>query len=273
MAHIKEWMTLAARMASRPPLRFIHGMRHTVSRGWCCDVHQHRDIEIVFHPRGRGTSRAYGESDVGFEPGDVVVYAPGQPHDQVMETPGDDFCVQIELPARNGTAPRSGFHLSAIEEPSLLEDLRALSQDRVRATRNEQTILNLRATSVLCALIHLASSRQPARAGGGPERHINDAEQYIRKNFATIRSLRDVAAGTGVGYDHLRHLFKEHRGHSLVQHLNEVRMERAKTLLVHSRLPLKQIATMCGFRDEYYFSAVFRRHVRMPPGRYRARLG
>ena len=155
----------------------------------------------------------------------------------------------------------------------MLEDLRALSQDRVRVSRSEQTILNLRATSALCALIHLASTRQPTSEGRGPERHVEDAERYIRTGFAAIRSLREVATGCGVGYDHLRHLFKAVRGRSLVQYLNEVRMERAKTLLAHSRLPLKQVATMCGFRDEYYFSAVFRRHVRMPPGRYRARLG
>ena len=105
------------------------------------------------------------------------------------------------------------------------------------------------------------------------EEHVAAAELFIRENFASIRSLRNVAATAGIGYDHLRHLFKKTRGRSLVQYLNEVRMERATTLLVHSRLPLKQIATMCGFRDEYYFSAVFRRHVRMPPGRYRARLG
>jgi len=273
MAHIKAWMTMASGLAARPPLRFVHGMRHTVGRGRCCDVHQHREIEIVFHPRGRGTSRTSGEPDTRFEPGDVVVYAPGQPHDQVMDTPGDDFCVQIEPPGRGGDVPTSGFHISMIEEPSLLEDLRALSQDRVRVSRSEQTILNFRATSSLCALIQLAATRQPVRAGGGQERHVDAAEQYIRENFASIRSLRDVAAGGGVGYDHLRHLFKERRGQSLVQYLNEVRMERAKTLLVHSRLPLKQVAAMCGFRDEYYFSAVFRRHVRMPPGRYRARLG
>ena len=248
-------------------------MRHDVARGVCCEVHSHREIEIVFHPTGRGISRANGGSDLPFAAGDAIVHAAGQLHDQVMDEPGEDFCVQIALPARARDVPRCGFHVAAIDDPSLLDDLRALTQDRVRVSPAEQVILNLRATSALCTLIHLASVRQPAVAPSRPESYVLAAEQFIRENFATIRSLRGVAAAAGVGYDHLRHLFKAHRGRSLVQYLNEVRMERAKTLLVHSRLPLKQIATMCGFGDEYYFSAVFRRHVRMPPGRYRARLG
>jgi AraC-like DNA-binding protein len=270
MATMKAWMALASRVAAAPPLHFVHGMRHTVARGVCCEVHSHREIEIVFHPTGRGVSRTSGAADMAFAEGDAVIYGASQPHDQVMAAPGEDFCVQIALPARGGAVPRSGFHVAGLDDPSLLEDLRALSQDRVRVSRAEQVILNLRATSTLCMLIHLASTRQPTTGSSRSEHHVRAVEQFIRENFATLRSLRAAAEATGVGYDHLRHLFKERRGRSLVHYLNEVRMERAKTLLVHSRLPLKQIATMCGFRDEYYFSAVFRRHVRMPPGRYRA---
>jgi len=272
MVIMKPWTTLASGLAFAPPLKFVHGMRHTVTHGVCCEVHRHREIEIVFHPTGRGVSRTDGTPDTPFAAGDAVVYAAGQLHDQVMAAPGEDFCVQIGAPASSRTVPRTGFLVAAIEEPSLLDDLRALSQDRVQISRPEQVILNLRATSVLCALIHLASMRQPAIAPNRPEHYVRAAEQFIRENFATIRSLRGVAGAAGIGYDHLRHLFKERRGRSLVQYLNEVRMERAKTLLVHSRLPLKQIASMCGFHDEYYFSAVFRRHVRIPPGRFRARL-
>ena len=273
MAQLSAWTNLASRFDSAPPLKFVHGMRHTVARGLCCEVHSHQAVEIVFHPTGRGVSRVEGEPIRPFRAGDVVVYAPGQPHDQVMETAGDDFCVQVALPKRNGAVPRASFHVAAVDDPSLLDDLRALSQDRVSVSRTEQLILNLRATSALCTLIHLASTRQPLDAVRGPERHVGAAEHFIRTHFAGIRSLREVAASAGIGYDHLRHLFKACRGRSLVQYLNEVRLERAKTLLIHSRLPLKQIATMCGFHDEYYFSAVFRRQVRMPPGRYRARLG
>jgi AraC-like DNA-binding protein len=273
MVPMNAWTNLAKRFSSAPPLAFVHGMRHTVGRGVCCNVHSHRAAEIVFHPTGRGVSRAEGEPVRTFRAGDVVIYAPGQPHDQVMDVPGDDFCVQVALPALGRAGPRLGFHVAAVHEPSLLDDLRALSQDRVSVSAAEQIILNLRATSVLCTLIHLASERQPRSVAFGPERHVLAAEEFIRKNFATIRSLREVAAGAGIGYDHLRHLFKARRRRSLVQYLNEVRMERATTLLAHSRLPLKQIATMCGFADEYYFSAVFRRHVRMPPGRYRERVG
>ncbi|HEX4140465.1 MAG TPA: AraC family transcriptional regulator [Candidatus Methylacidiphilales bacterium] len=268
---MKAWIALAARFAAAPPLRFVHGMRHAVAEGLCCAVHSHPEVEIVFHPTGSGLSRGQGQPDTSFKAGDAIIYASGQPHDQVMETPGEDFCVQLALPAQARSVPRHGFRVPAIEDPGLLHDLHNLSQDRVRVSRAEQIILDLRATATLCNLIHLASKYaiedSPDTAGG----YVPAAERYIREKFAVIRTLGEVAAAVGIGYDHLRHLYKAQRGRSLVKYLNTVRLERAKTLLTHSRLPLKQVAAMSGFRDEYYFSAVFRRYVRMPPGRYRRR--
>lgn len=271
MADMKAWIALATRFATAPPLRFVHGMRHAVAQGLCCAVHHHGEVEIVFHPTGRGLSRAQGQPDASFDAGDAIIYAAGQPHDQLMEIPGEDICVQVALPIWTRNPPRHGFRVAAIEDSGLLDDLYSLSQDRVRVSRAEQIILNLRATSTLCTLIHLASKlalEDSSVTGGG---YVPAAERYIREKFAVIRALGEVAAAVGIGYDHLRHLYKAQRGRSLVKYLNAVRLERAKTLLTHSRLPLKQVAMMCGFRDEYYFSAVFRRHVRVPPGRYRAR--
>jgi len=120
-------------------------------------------------------------------------------------------------------------------------------------------------------LVHLACARNEA-AENGTQNYVQKAENYIRDHFTRIKNLPEVADAIGISYDHLRHVFKTARKKSLVQYLNDVRMERAKTLLIHSRLPLKQVAAMSGFADEYYFSAVFNRLVQMPPGRYRATL-
>ena len=269
MAFADAWTQFAARR-SKAPLAFAHGMRVAVQTGVCCAVHSHREIEIVYHASGRGFSRVKGRPDLTFEERGIVVYAPEEPHDQVMEKPGEDYCVQIAVPAAEKKDLRAGFYLPVVEDLALLEEIRVLTRGRVRAGRAEQLVLDLRATATLCALIHLASTHSSSAGLDRDERYVQGAEQFIREHFASIGSLRDVAGQIGIGYDHLRHLYKARRGQSLISYVTEVRMERARMLLVHSRLPLKQVAAMCGFRDEYYFSAVFRRATRMPPGRYRA---
>jgi AraC-like DNA-binding protein len=159
-----------------------------------------------------------------------------------------------------------------VQDASVLQDLRTLSRGQVRPSPAEQAIFNLRVTSALYALVNLACTRRHENEENSSLRHVQRAEHYIGAHFSTIKTLREVAEAIGVSYDHLRHAYKELRSKNLVRYLNEVRIDRARTLLVHSRFPLKQVATMCGFRDEYYFSTVFRQFAGVPPGRYRARL-
>ena len=259
----------------RPPserlaLAYVSGVRLTLKKGVCCQMHSHRAIEIVYHPRGRGITRLEKSSDVAFAESSVVVYAPNERHDQVMDKEGEDLCVTLAVPVRYRGVPRRCFCVDRVEDASIIEDIRLLSQGRVDLTPTEQAIFNLRATSTLYALVNLAHARDEASARGA-EKYVQKAEQYVRDHFATLTTLRETAGHTGIGYDHLRHAVKAVRGRSLVRYLTEIRIERAKTLLVHSQIPLKQVASQCGFRDEYYFSAVFHRLVGSPPGRYRQR--
>jgi len=271
MNSLTSWARFIARYMNAPPLPYLSGVRHFIKQGVCCQMHSHPAIEIVYHPRGRGITRLEKNRHLAFEEGAVVVYAPGERHDQVMDCDGEDLCVTLAVSPRYRGVPRHGFAVAQVEDAAVVEDMRHLSQGRVELNPTEQAIFNLRATSTLYALVHLARTRDEEEAHGAA-RYVQKAEQYVRDHFATLVTLREAADHAGIGYDHLRHAVKALRGRSLVRYLTEVRIERAKMLLVHhSQLSLKQIATLCGFRDEYYFSAVFHRFVRMPPGRYRAR--
>ena len=270
--NLTAWAEFVARRINGPPMAFLSGVRHVVGEGFCCPMHSHHAFEIVYHPRGKGITRVGKERAVAFDQGDAVIYAPDEMHDQVMEQEGEDLCVAIALPAGKQKLPQACFSVPKVEDASVIEDIRLLSKGGVGLDPTEQAIFNLRATSTLFALVRLACARGAEATGNGTQNYVLKAEHYIRNHFTTIKNLPEVADEIGISYDHLRHVFKAERKKSLVQYLNEVRMERAKTLLIHSRMPLKQVATMCGFRDEYYFSAVFHRSARMPPGRYRATL-
>ncbi len=269
MESLASWNRFISRHLDAPPLRYVSGVRLSVKQGVSCQMHSHPAIEIVYHARGSGITRLEGERHVSFQEGSVVVYSPGERHDQVMDCEGEDLCVTLAVSPRHRGVPRHCFTVGRVEDAAVVEDIRLLSQGRVKLAPAEQAALNLRATSTLYGLLHLALT-QDEKSTRGMERYVQRAEQYVRDHFATLVTLREAAEHAGIGYDHLRHMVKALRGRSLVHYLTEVRIERAKTLLSHSQLTLKEIATLCGFRDEYYFSAVFRRVVFMPPGRYRA---
>jgi AraC-like DNA-binding protein len=269
MLSLTAWSRFMEQQVHGKPWQFTHGMRHEVTTGPACQFHSHPTIEIVYHPSGRGTTRIAKGRPFSFSEGSAVIYPPRELHDQTMDAPGEDLCVQIAIPKGMQGVPDQALHVAAFDNRSILEDLKALSRGPSAASPSERAILNFRATAVLWGLIQTERlDRESARLSGA-RRYASQAEYYIGEHFAEIVSLRQVADEVGIGYDHLRHVFKKTTGKGMSRHLNEVRIERAKALLLNSKLPLKQIATMCGFQDEYYFSTVFRQHANIPPGRYR----
>ena len=70
----------------------------------------------------------------------------------------------------------------------------------------------------------------------------------------------------------LRH-FRLAVGQSPSQHVQQLRVERAKSLLEATRLSLEQITGRCGYGDAATLSRVFKRWTSLTPREYRIRFG
>ena len=74
-----------------------------------------------------------------------------------------------------------------------------------------------------------------------------------------------LAKELGVSYSWFRHTFTAHTGLSPHQYLLEFRLVRARNLLVETELSIKEIARQTGFKDELYFSRLFRQRLNLSP--------
>jgi AraC-like DNA-binding protein len=264
-----DWRRLAEKEAGFGRYAFLSGWKNAVGLGVACRMHAHPVLEIVYHRSGSGITRLPKGGVCPFEEGSCILYAPHLSHDQVMHTPGEDLCVHVALPPRLAGKLKGCRHVPSIEKGTA-DDIDLLTSGQAPSDRLERAVLDLKAAAVLLALLRGGSSEgETLPEAEGP---VRAAEKFIRGHFAEIGSLGEVARHAGLSHDRLRHLFRERRGVSLVGFLTRVRLERAKALLAHSNLPLKLVAAQCGFRDAYYFSAVFRRAAGCPPGEYRRRV-
>jgi transcriptional regulator GlxA family with amidase domain len=67
----------------------------------------------------------------------------------------------------------------------------------------------------------------------------------------------------------LSRIFRAGTGTSILAYLTRLRMNHAMQLLLHSELPIKQVAASVGYPDTHYFTTLFGRHTRTTPGEYR----
>ncbi len=100
---------------------------------------------------------------------------------------------------------------------------------------------------------------------------VSAALRFIRDRAATGICVKDVLNAVPVSRRLLEYRFKTLVGHTPHQEIIRTRIDRVKSLLRETDLPLEKIAALCGFPHVEYLSAAFRRESGIPPGQYRIR--
>ncbi len=101
------------------------------------------------------------------------------------------------------------------------------------------------------------------------EKLIQQAKITINHNLNTEINWQDLAKKLNVSYSKFRKDFKNYVGISPAHYHTQLKINKAKELLIISNNTLKEIAYKTGFKNEYYFSTVFKQKVGCWPGFYR----
>lgn len=95
--------------------------------------------------------------------------------------------------------------------------------------------------------------------------------QYIQQNYAVPISLEDLAKIAIVSKSKLILAFKDAYNTTPIKFINQVRLEKAKSLLLNSASSIGEISEMVGFQRLHYFSRYFKSHEALSPVEYRQR--
>ena len=98
---------------------------------------------------------------------------------------------------------------------------------------------------------------------------IDNVKSYIRESTEFDLGMEHIAAVFHYNKSYLGRIFKEETGMSIARYLQNVRIARAKEMLLQTRLPVIEIAARCGFSDVAYFIRVFKVAERMTPTEFR----
>ena len=98
---------------------------------------------------------------------------------------------------------------------------------------------------------------------------IEKAIDYMKKNLHIAASLTQLSDGINMSYCHFIRRFKAYTGVTPSQYLINLRLDRAQQLLSETDLQIKEIAGLCGFENEYYFSNFFKDNLNIRPSKYR----
>jgi AraC-like DNA-binding protein len=178
------------------------------------------------------------------------------------------------------------------------EELPALSQLLIsQATRRDACHAELTQTLLLSLLLQLSvaftreksqlletgeaiESAAALRSGlAQPSEATQAEEQYSRSVRLALRHIEShlneqlspasVAAAGYVSASHLNRLFQAELGTSVMEHVTHQRLQKARTLLLETSLPIAEVADFCGYANTSHFSQLFSRHEGVSPRAFR----
>ncbi len=93
--------------------------------------------------------------------------------------------------------------------------------------------------------------------------------EYLQNNVSKLVTLEELAKQTGYSPHYFHSIFTSVMGQTPQRYLLQLRIRRAKDLLIRSDRTLAQIAYECGFSSQSYFNLQFRNQTGTTPGQYR----
>jgi two-component system response regulator YesN len=102
------------------------------------------------------------------------------------------------------------------------------------------------------------------------ERNVRSVVSYMEAHFCEPDlSFESLARGVNFSVSYISALLKKKLGTSFVKLLTEMRMEKAKELLLNPAYKIIDIAERLGYNDSYYFSHCFKKYTGVSPKEFR----
>lgn len=163
-------------------------------------------------------------------------------------------------------APTGHYRIALTDRASRAQITRLMRQTLAYSQSRMPAGQRLAALALEQVLI-LAASR--SASGGALDERLERVLRAMRHDLARPWREADLAAVATLSTSRFAHLFSKKLGLSPLRHLERLRMERAKSLLLGTSSSVKEIAAAVGYPDALHFSTRFRRLVGRSPRAYR----
>ena len=98
---------------------------------------------------------------------------------------------------------------------------------------------------------------------------VKEVLDHISLHYQENLTVSELSGLSNYSEYYFMKLFRQYTGKTLVEYINDFRMEKAKYLLTHSDAPVTEIAMQVGFNSTSYFIKKFQQSNKVSPHKYR----
>ncbi|MBD7969463.1 AraC family transcriptional regulator [Paenibacillus gallinarum] len=148
--------------------------------------------------------------------------------------------------------------------PKVKKQLLLLEKENIDDTNNRIFVY-------LADLLTLLNDHKSSLKTDQTSKDTNFAQilSYINQNYNKITKIEEIAEQFYISKYYLCHRFKETTGLTLIQYINNIKIQHACNLLINTKSSILEIGIACGFNSSMYFCRVFKQALFMTPSEFR----
>ncbi|WP_200761166.1 AraC family transcriptional regulator [Poriferisphaera corsica] len=258
--------------------------RRTTRKPWAFFEHTHKGFcEFLYPVSGLITNTINGIA-VNQKPGDLILIREQDTHHlkgsnftyfNINFDLADllEFCSSLKIDPYSNVRLRSILvgtnvcHYKVTDEQhiNLTHSLNALFEHQQTPLGNmmfQKFLLSIMVDFII------APTKQSVASNNAPL-WLNDLLNHIADNIDLNLVVNDLPEICDRTHEHISRVFKKHLSCTPSQYLNNLRLEKAARLLVHSNQPILDIAYTVGFNNLNYFYKLFSDKYLLTPMKYR----
>lgn len=230
------------------------------AKNWVVDTHYHPWFEFNYVSKGSLYTTING-TEFLVTAGSSYIIPPGIPHSHRHNGTGDDgICIRFSLNGANEnriisvlSLPYTAPFISGIEKIHLSGGTYCIQ------------------AGFALWLMRLFDLRDTVPAHTNPVQNTfaMQVTMYLKEYYKDKIKVSDIANALNTSYRTLARKFAEETGMSVSEKLTEIRIDKAKQLLISTKMSIRDIAAETGYESEFYFSKKFKQKEHIPPATYR----
>lgn len=234
-----------------------------------------REYQLVYITKGGGVFSSDSTPEKQMCKGRLVLLFPNQWHTYHPDVPTgwDEYYIGFEGPVIDSMM-RNSFYSPEHQllEVGLNEELVSLFTRALEIAETDKISSQQYLAGIVLHMLGmiLSVSKNKLFELGGAEQKIEQAKIIMNEHVCKDIDPEEIALRLNVSYSWFRKVFKEYTGYAPAKYFQELKLRKAKQLLVGTSLSVKEISYQLNYTSAEHFFSLFKKHTGLTPLKYRS---
>lgn len=235
------------------------------------------EYQIIYFLDGEGYFKSESKEKTKIEKGDILMLFPGQWHTYKPDAKigWDVFYIGFEGPIMENLYESNFFSPNEqILRIGFSEVLVALYKRSMEIVKDDSILVQQRLAGIVVNILgeSLFLAQRNISEKDNSSEVIERAKAIMYEHYDTEIDLNEIAAKLCSSYSKFRKIFKKYTGYSPADYFQEIKIRKAKELLLETNMSIKEVAYELNFSSYEYFLSRFKKRTGLSPQKFKHQL-